>query len=147
MAIYGLGQVVTAQGFFSAIHCPTRAAQRIACSFAFGCSGTGQILLLATQLVAQCLLAIGQRLLAWLAATAFGLIRPLTLTALAFVALATALTTIAAFVTLAFTGLSAGIELFLQIAEGLIAQPLLFAQSFGQPFLTECDYLPLPACF
>jgi hypothetical protein len=49
------------------------------------------------------------------------LIRPLSLTALTLVALTPALPTRAAFVALAFTGLCARIELFLQIAEGLVA--------------------------
>ena len=44
------------------------------------------------------------------------------------------LATIAAFVALAFALARAGIELFLQVPEALIAQPLLFAQGVGQTF-------------
>ena len=44
-------------------------------------------------------------------------------------ALATSLAAIAPFVTLAFTCLCVRVELFLQVAECLIAQPLLLAQS------------------
>ena len=53
---------------------------------------------------------------------------------LALVALPTSLPAVAALIVLIFARTRAGIELFLQIAERLITQPLLIAQRFGQAF-------------
>ena len=53
---------------------------------------------------------------------------------LALMALTAALTAVAAFVALILARPGAGVELLLQVAEGLIAQPLLLAQGFREPF-------------
>ncbi len=54
--------------------------------------------------------------------------------ALAVMALTAPLAAIAALVLLALAGIGAGVELLLQVAERLVAEPLLIAQGVGQPF-------------
>ena len=67
------------------------------------------------------------------------------LTTITFVAFTLALSPIASHIVVAFTSLSIGIELFLQITERLIIQPLLFAQGIGQTFhsLFSCGFTAL----
>ena len=71
-----------------------------------------------------------------LTATGLTLLLTLALTALSrrlAMLLTAALTAITPLVALTFAGLSARVELFLQVAESLIAKPLLFAQGLGEP--------------
>ena len=104
--------------------------------------------MLAAQLIAQGALLIGKvlfdatfasltiltGLLVTLTLLTVCLVLPLALTALTLMLGALALTAIAPFIALAFASLGIGVELFLQIPEGLIGQALLIAQRLGQAF-------------
>ena len=122
-----LGQFIAAQRLSGAVHRLARAVQRVAGRVPLSRALPGQTPLLAAQLVAQCLLATGQPLLGPIFTGGAAL------PALAFMALAAPLPAVAAFVAVTLARAGAGIELLLQVAEGLIAQPLLLTQRVRQP--------------
>jgi hypothetical protein len=58
LSIYGLCQIIIAQGFFCSIHGIPRATDRFTRGITFRCALSGQILLLTLQFLTQGLLAI-----------------------------------------------------------------------------------------
>src|SRR6056297_3533445 len=146
LIVDGPGQIVVAQRLFGALHRAFGPFQRLARGLSGFAAQTRQALPLALQFAAQRLLPVGQFTFGSLPAlTVFGAL--LTFAALALLlaalaalarlpvmALAPALAAALALVALRLAGLRAGIELFLQVAERLIRQTLLFAQRLGQTF-------------
>ena len=152
LLVDGLGQIAVPQRLFGTLHGAACPIQRIAGIAPF-LAPKGQAVTLTFQLVPQGLLTLSQIPRAGIAIRAraalprlalsriaaatlllAGLFATLTGTAGSIVALSTALTAVAALVALALTALCITVELFLQIAEGLIGEALLFAQGLGQTF-------------
>ena len=139
------GVIILPQRLFGPVHGAPSAVQRVACGLAFGRASAWKTLSLATEFIAERLLAVGQRpfeiarlTVALTALVALRLTLPLLLALLPlaalFMLLALALAAVAALVLLALALIGAWVELFLEIAEGSVAQALLFAQGLGETF-------------
>src|SRR5690606_5707685 len=113
-----LGIITFAQGLLGVVHRLARAAQCLARRVALGCTGTGQVALLAVQFVAQCILAVGQAL------ARFRPARLLALTGLFAFAGCVALSRLLA----GLLPRLAGVEPLLKVTRRLIRQALLVTQ-------------------
>ncbi|KKK96511.1 hypothetical protein LCGC14_2662010, partial [marine sediment metagenome] len=153
LAVQRAGNVAVAQGVLGAVHLGAGAAQGIAGRVPLGGARSGQVARLTLKLIAQRLLAVGQRaagltlpLLALTLLILSRLVLPLLVPALLILArltglltllplmrLAGSLVAVAALVLLAFTALGAGVVLLLKVAKGLVAEALLVAQRFLKP--------------
>src|SRR6056297_3533961 len=139
LIVYGPGQIVVAQRLLGPFHRPLSPFQRLARGLSGLAAQARQALPLPLQLAAQRLLPVGQFTFSTLSALTL-VSALLTFAALALllaalsalpghvlVALAPALAPALALIALRLAGLRPGVELFLQIAERLIREALLFA--------------------
>src|SRR6056297_2537436 len=146
LIVYGPGQIVVAQRLLGPFHRPLSPFQRLARGLSGLAAQARQALPLALQLAAQRLLPVGQFTFGTLSALTL-ISALLTFAALALllaalsalpghvlVALAPALAAALALIALRLAGLRPGVELFLQIAERLIREALLFAQRLCKAF-------------